>query len=66
MKKILVFIFIIAVLLSGCGISIASNNSPDSPGERAYKNKVMRWSSAGALLFLLSGAAHQAGKRISQ
>ena len=66
MKKILVFIFIIAVLPSGCGISIVNNNYSDSPGERAYKNKVMRWSSAGALLFLLSGAAHQAGKRISQ
>ena len=66
MKKILVFIFILAILLSGCGISIVSNNFPDSPGERAYKNKVMRWSAAGALLFLLSGAAHQAGKGISQ
>ena len=66
MKKNLVFIFIIAVLLSGCGISIVSNKFPDSQGERAYKNKVMCLSAAGALLFLLSGAAHQAGKSISQ
>ena len=66
MKKILSVVLITAMLPSGCGISMVDNSFPESPGERAYKTKVMRWSATGALLFLLSGAASQGGRDLLQ
>ena len=64
MRQTLIPILTATFLLSGCGVSMLSNNAPQTPGEIAYKTKVIRWSTAGVLLFVLSGAASQGGNEL--
>ena len=66
MKKTFFAILTVTVLLSGCGISMVSNSFPESKGEKAYTAKIVRWSAAGAILFLLSGAAANGGEKLFQ